>query len=180
MNDPQNHYQETQYEDYSVPVNTSQVFYKSMKIFGTKAALTVCESTSKSGFHTINIESASATGLNKTFDWKNKLAQQVTAAEFPMILAVMYGWIPKIEFSGRGGDNRKSLFFEHQGTHLFVKSCHFKPNEKGIMHVLPVNPVNTFELANFMLSSYLQNYPMLDARSVLDNLRLTVGKMHSK
>lgn len=69
--------------------------------------------TRAKGAHTVRIEGASSNGP-RDFNWSDKISLQFTIKELPFILAVLMGWIPKVQFVAHGPNNDKGVSLEVQ------------------------------------------------------------------
>jgi hypothetical protein len=141
-------------------------------IYGGKAALCVESDETRQNAPTLRIEAARATAP-QTYDWKQKIAIQLTADELPLVAATVLGLLPRCACKNHGPDNTKGLEIEHQGTHLLVRVFQ---KDQGVRAV-PVGPADSYYLAALGLRQLRKAAPWLTDQGVLALLRLTAQRM---
>lgn len=90
--------------------------YDQKKVHGGKAALNFeADATQRLGDPTIRLETARRTSpQERTYDWKNKIAVQLTVYELQLCTALLLGMIDKVKFQNHGPEQDKWFEFEHQ------------------------------------------------------------------
>ncbi|HRZ08153.1 MAG TPA: hypothetical protein P5102_18830, partial [Candidatus Competibacteraceae bacterium] len=78
------------------------------RIYGGKAALCVETDDTRQNEPTLRLDAALATAPN-TFDWKQKIAIQLTADELPRVVATVLGLLPRCECKNHGPNHDKGL-----------------------------------------------------------------------
>lgn len=143
-------------------------FEKSVKIHGKAAALTIVASVTKKGIHTLNIEGANGMGDGtKKFDWQDKTIIQITATEYRHLLAVLFGFIPFIEFKSHGPQKNKSISVKRQQNGFF-----FSINEGGKKpKAVPVSFDDAYLLGVYALDVFARNYPNIDSHCLLNTVQ---------
>ena len=142
------------------------------RIYGGKAALCVETDDTRQNEPTLRLEAALATAPN-IFDWKQKIAIQLTADELPRVVATVLGLLPRCECKNHGSNNDKGLEIAHQGQHLFIRV--FQKNQA--VRALPVGPSDSYYLAALGLRQLRKAAPWLSDQGVLAALKLTVQRM---
>ena len=142
------------------------------RIYGGKAALCVETDDTRQNEPTLRLEAALATAPN-IFDWKQKIAIQLTADELPRVVATVLGLLPRCECKNHGPNNDKGLEIAHQGQHLFIRV--FQKNQT--VRALPVGPSDSYYLAALGLRQLRKAAPWLSDQGVLAALKLTVQRM---
>jgi hypothetical protein len=146
--------------------------YYSFKIFGTAAALCIAEAqTRATRQYTINIEGAVALGdaRTRTFDWPNKIVVQLTVQEAYQVLALFENKLRALKFDGHGRAHDKSLHFEFQESHYFVRLI-----QRGRAAVaVPVRAVDAIPLVSLLYKQLLRNEPHLR----IDDIQTMVDRM---
>ena len=168
------------HEAQSVNAETSQTGsrvngdYMSHHVYGGKAALCWQVDQTRAGVSTLRLEAAKAIG-ERQYDWKNKIAIQLTREELPHVAAVVLGLLPETKGSnhGQGDQAGKGFEIQHQGKNLFVRV--FGPN-KGACAV-PVSAADTFEISGLVMRQLLQDRPWMNGSDVLMLLKATVARM---
>jgi len=137
----------------------------SYHVYG-KDALCFEVAETRGGFKTIQIDAAKA-GNGKQKDWANKITIQLTSAELPIVLAVLMRAKERCEFSAHGPNKDKGFRMEVQGDNVY---CKFFAKDKPVVGV-PVTPGDRAHLIAFFIRQFLQNYPWMDATSVIFAVR---------
>ena len=142
------------------------------RVYGGKAALCIESDQTRQHEPTLRIEAARATAPRE-YDWRQKLALQLTREELPVIAATVLGLLPRCEYKNHGPNQDKGLEIVHQGTHLFVRLFQ---KERGVLAV-PVTAVDRYALGALCLRQLRKTSPWLSDRGVLTLLKLTVQRM---
>lgn len=154
----------TQRIDHQVQGPKTIEFEQGVKIHGTKAALTIISSTTKKGVHTVSIEGANAIGDgSRQFAWKDKTIIQITAVEYRHFLAVLFGFMPSLEFKLHGIKKNKSLTINRQENGFFISLNEGGKKSKAV----PVSFDDAYLLGMYALDVYARNYPNIDSMSLL-------------
>lgn len=145
--------------------------------YGGKAAFQVSTSKTKDNRDTIGVESANKKNPNnpndKSLDWENKCHFQLTLAELPVFIAVMYGFIPSARFDLHGACNSKFLEVINQKDKFFFKSG----SQDIQMKVAPVSLTDATHFGMLALSSYRKNFPGLSSESVMNGVKVLVKRL---
>lgn len=143
-------------------------FEKGVKIHGKNSALTIVASLTKKGFHTLNIEGANGLGDGtKKFDWQDKTIIQITATEYRHLLAVLFGFIPFIEFKSHGPQKNKSLLVKRQPNGFFVSINEGGKRPKAV----PVSFDDAYLLAMYALDVFARNYPNIESHCLINTIQ---------
>jgi len=95
--------------------------YASTHIYGGQAAFCFSQDTTKGSCQpTLRIEATKAVG-SKKYDWDQKVSFQCSVGELALIFGVFYGNLAKVDLSGHGSNNEKSLLLEDQGSSFFIR-----------------------------------------------------------
>lgn len=113
-----------------------------VKAYGKHAAFCAESDVTRQDVPTVRFELASSIG-EKKFDWQNKLTIQLTQDEIIEAAAVLYGFVPKVEFRNHGED-AKWLSIEHQGNSVCIRAGSKQPNS---LRLVPINVGRTTALA---------------------------------
>ncbi len=166
-----------------------QIRAHSYKVHGGKAALEVKpdeklkssqqgivdENGEQNIFYTIRLEAAlSNNSTDRSYNWKDKVAIQLTDIELPLFIGVCLGYYQKISFSNHGvGGEKSSKFFgvEHQGTKVFFQ---LGQKDKSIRPV-PVNLPQSMHIGLMALEVYCRNFPGVDSNTVLNSISSICG-----
>ncbi|USD58843.1 hypothetical protein J4N45_09910 [Vibrio sp. SCSIO 43140] len=121
-------------------------------------------------FHTIRLEAAQSNNSgDRTYNWGNKIALQLTDIELPLFIGVCMGYFPRIEFGnhGVGGEkSSKSFTVEFQKNNLFVS---LSQKDKSLCAV-PINFVQANHIGLIALEVYTRNFSGLDSQTVLNSI----------
>lgn len=137
--------------------------FLSFHLYGGKAAMCFSlNTTRKGGFPTAQIEAAPAKG-EKTYEWEKKVSFQLTVAELPLVFGVLFGFLTKIELSGHGATNDKSLTIEDQGSKFFMSMR----VRGGAPLALPVLPKDTYAIMAMIFGQMKANNPELSDNQLM-------------
>lgn len=136
--------------------------YKSVHVYGGKAALCFSEDETRGLEATVRLEGAVSTGP-KQYNWKEKVTLQFTPRELPFVLGVLMGWLPSYKVSAHGANNDKGASLENQaGGKLFVKVWHGQ-NSRAV----PVTPPDMANLIDLVMSQLAKQYSSLNGQALL-------------
>lgn len=154
--------------------NRSSSDFMSHHVYGSKAALCWQVDETRRGISTLRLEAAKSIG-ERQYDWKNKIAIQLTREELPHVAAVLMGLLSATKGSnhGQGDQAGKGFEIQHQGSNVFVRV--FGAN-KGACAV-PVSAADTFEISGLIMRQLLKDRPWLNGSDVLMLLKATVARM---
>lgn len=131
--------------------------FVSFHLYGGKAAMCFSLNTTRKGnFPTVQIEAAVAKG-EKVYEWDKKISFQLTVAELPLVFGVLFGFSSRIELSGHGATNDKSLTIEDQGNKFFMSMR----VRGGGAYALPVLPKDTYAIMAMIFGQMKANNPEL-------------------
>lgn len=158
-------------QEYTAPTNR----YFSLKVHGTKAAIEIKADTTRSGFKTVRIESATVSansnGKNKRYDWEKKVAIQLTKTDILSFIAAMLLIKARAEFKHYGEKNDKSAMFDFQGgdgsnPRVFAQITQKSKPQMGIP--IPLN--DAIQIGHMALNEYTKNFPNVTSDSVIRTL----------
>ncbi|MEZ9580071.1 hypothetical protein AB4263_21210 [Vibrio sp. 10N.261.55.C5] len=171
------------------PNSMRQIRAHSYKVHGGKAALEVKpdeklkssqqgivdENGEQNIFYTIRLEAAiSNNSGDRSFNWKDKVAIQLTDIELPLFIGVCFGFYEKIYFGNHGvGGEKSSKFFgvEHQGSKVF-----FQVGQKDKpIRAVPVNLPQSMHIGLMALEIYCKNFPGIDSNTVMNSISNMCG-----
>lgn len=140
------------------------------KVYGKTAALTVEQALLRDGTATtVMIEAANKLPNSDAFDWRNKVAFQITIRELPEFFALLMGWIDATKFRFHGQENNKNLSAEHQPHGLYLAIS------QGTRKIgVPIEDADRYALAMLVLAAMTLNEPQLTATAVLEIARATM------
>ncbi|AYV11553.1 MULTISPECIES: hypothetical protein [Shewanella] len=146
----------------------------SLKCHGTKGAIELKPSITRKGqWHTVMLEGALAIpGSNRQFDWRNKLAVQITKSEICSVAAVLLGLRTSFEGNNHGPQKNKGMkitWQENRGkAGVFVNLM-----EGGKPAIaVPITGYDSVMLAHMVCSQYVLNFPGLSVASFIETLKL--------
>lgn len=148
--------------------STQKPEYENVHVYGKGNALCLSADITRSqGLHTVRIEGASSTGP-RDFNWSDKISLQFTIKELPFVLALLMGWIPRIQFLAHGPNNDKGFSLEIQeGPKIFAKVWQ---KDRGIRSV-PIPQSEIFQIVDLIIKQMLRNSPHLTSDSLLHMCR---------
>jgi len=143
----------------------------SYTVFGSKAAICFNRSETTAGFPTILIDAAKSKGP-RSFDWEKCIKLQITKAELPSLIAVLYGMLPSVEFKYHGPGKDKGGKITNQGKNLFIEVY-----AKGEKRATPMYAEDAFYIAMLCLEQLKKSYPSSDMKTLLDTINFTTARM---
>jgi len=142
-----------------------------IKVHSTKTAANFAPSQTRKGWHTLTLETAFRSNPNdrndRTYDWANKVALQLTMTELPVFTAMAHSLLPSCEFKNHGADNSKGFSFTKQDGNWFLRMWE---KDKGVRAV-QVGYVEMALVANLALSQYAKNFENLSSDMIFANLK---------
>lgn len=147
------------------PASDSKADIKSAHLYGGKAAFCFTKCTTQTGgYPTVSIDAARAIpGVERSYDWKNKVIFQLTVGELPLVYGVFSGSFPELSLVGHGRANNKSLTIKDQEGKYFL-SMQFG-REPSI--AIPATAKDTFRVMIMLLEQMKANAADLDTRDIL-------------
>lgn len=133
--------------------------YYSFHVYGSKAALCFSEAQTRTQARaTVNIEGALLlSGPTSQFDWQHKIIIQLSPEEMFLVLAVINGKIPQVQFAGHGAQHDKLLEFQRQQANYFVRLV-----QRGRSPVaVPMPALQALNLTSLLLQQIKHNHPHL-------------------
>lgn len=125
-----------------------------MRVFSTKHALSITNSTTRGGWETVMIESApKLSEESKQYNWSEKTSIQVTKQELPYFIMVMLGLTKDCKFDSHGAANDKGFQIERQDRGVF-----FKTFAKSKLHPVQVPYEDAVMIGHLALSQYVKNF----------------------
>ncbi|WP_240224732.1 hypothetical protein [Rheinheimera hassiensis] len=145
--------------------------------YGKNAAFQFSSGKSRSGLHTVFMESAKRLNPNdpnnRDYNWQKKILLQLTASELPIVIAVLMGQLPSCEFKNHGPQN-KWFSIENQGKNFYMKMGASQME----MNVAPISLVDALQFGTIALVSYIKNYPGLSSEAALTTIRMMSKQMY--
>jgi hypothetical protein len=132
--------------------------YKSFHVYGGKFAACFSEDTTQRGIHTIRVEATEASG-QRTYNWKNKVAIQLSQRELPLMLATLMLWTSKFEAKGHGQNNEKWMTLEAQPGKLYLSVQSKGTGARGVA----IAPGDAYSITTMIVKQMLANDPFLTA-----------------
>ena len=167
---------ESQPPGLASPATTTRPDRVRCRVYGGKAALCIETDETRQGEPTLRIEvEAARATAPREYDWRQKLALQLTREELPVIAATVLGLLPRCAYNNHGPNQDKGLEIVHQGTHLFVRVFQ---KDRGVVAV-PVTAADSYALGALCLRQLRKTAPWLSDQGVMTLLKLTVQRMQS-
>ncbi len=132
--------------------------YKSFHVYGGKFAACFSEDTTQRGIHTIRVEATEASG-QRTYNWKNKVAIQLSQRELPLMLATLMLWTSKFEAKGHGQNNEKWMTLEAQPGKLYLSVQSKGTGARGVA----IAAGDAYPITTMIVKQMLANDPFLTA-----------------
>ena len=132
--------------------------YKSFHVYGGRFAACFSEDTTQRGIHTIRVEATEASG-QRTYNWKNKVAIQLSQRELPLMLATLMLWTSKFEAKGHGQNNEKWMTLEAQPGKLYLSVQSKGTGARGVA----IAPGDAYPITTMIVKQMLANDPFLTA-----------------
>jgi hypothetical protein len=144
----------------------------SLKCYGTKAAIELKPSLTKtSKWETIMLEAAISTGP-KQFNWPEKTAIQITKSELPHVISTFLGIKKKFEGKSHGALKNKSFSMEWQSKNdamlLFV--CITEGGKPAM--AVPISGFDAMMLGHMACVQYIRNFPSMTADACIESLKI--------
>lgn len=137
--------------------------FLSFHLYGGKAAMCFSLNVTRRGsFPTVQIEAATAKG-EKVYDWDKKVSFQLTVAELPLVFGVLFGFSERIELTGHGPTNDKSLTIEDQRSKFFMSMR----VRGGGTFAIPVLPKDTYAIMAMIFGQMKANNPELSDNQLM-------------
>lgn len=153
------------YEAGEPEPNKTRPEIESTHLYGGKAAFCFTKDKTQSGANpTITIDAARVfSGQQRKYDWKNKVAFQLTVGELPLVFGVFYGFLESIYLPGHGRTNNKALTIQDQKDKYFLSM-----NVTGEGSIaIPAISKDTFRVMGMLLEQMKLNFPGLDTKDVI-------------
>ncbi len=151
--------------DPSVHGQTGRTPIESAHLYGRQGAFCFTKDRTQTGSHpTITIDAARCfPNKEKSYDWKNKIAFQLTVGELPLIFGVFYGFLNDVKLLGHGKANNKSFGIANQDKNYYLTMQMGKDSSVAI----PAIAKDTFKIMGFLLEQMKANFPNLDGHEVI-------------
>lgn len=146
--------------------------YKSFHVYGGRFAACFSEDTTQRGIHTIRVEATEASG-QRTYNWKNKVAIQLSQRELPLMLATLMLWTSKFEAKGHGQNNEKWMTLEAQPGKLYLSVQSKGTGARGVA----IAPGDAYPITTMIVKQMLANDPFLTADLVFKLARKQIEIM---
>jgi hypothetical protein len=149
--------------------------FVSQHIYGGRAAVCISADQTRANVHTVRVEAAESISTRQ-YDWRHKIAVQLSQRELPLVLAVFMGWIQKFEGKGHGENNSKWFTIENQGNKLFLSVCAKGQTPRAI----PILPGDSYAATALLLGQLLKNDPRLPPELLLSLVRKEAALVNGK
>lgn len=174
LNEESSQYQSTSHFKTAVEEESCNRYF-SLKVHGTKSAIEFKADTTRSGFKTIRIESAiimgGGDGKNKRYDWREKIAIQLTKTDLLDFIAAMLLIKKNAVFRHYGERNDKGAKFEFQGDNPKQKKVFAQISQKSKpMMGTPIPLEEAIQIGHMALNEYIKNFPNITSGSVIHTL----------
>ena len=137
--------------------------FTSVHLYAGKAALCFSpDETRKDTNPTVRVEAAKASGPRQ-YDWGSKVSFQMTVSELPLVFGVLYGLTPKVELTGHGIENEKSMSIEEQGGKFFFSMR----VRGGTVYPVPVPAKDAYPIMTMILEQMQKNAPRLPTAQII-------------
>ena len=140
--------------------------YLSVHVYGGRAAACFSADVSRSKVHTVRIEAAESSGTRQ-YNWKGKVAIQLSTRELPLVLATFMHWIPKFEGKGHGANNEKWFTLERQGNKMFLSVNSKGSGPRGV----PIPAGDGYSITTLLIRQMLKNDPFLTVEALFHLVR---------
>jgi hypothetical protein len=146
--------------------NQSGEEYLSVHVYGGRAAACFSADVSRSKMSTVRIEAAESSGTRQ-YNWKGKVAIQLSSRELPLVLATFMHWIPKFEGKGHGANNEKWFALERQGNKMFLSVNSKGSSPRGV----PIPAGDGYSITTLLIRQMLKNDPFLTVEALFHLVR---------
>ena len=137
--------------------------FTSVHLYAGKAALCFSpDETRKDTSPTVRVEAAKVSGPRQ-YDWGSKVSFQMTVSELPLVFGVLYGLIPKVDLTGHGVENEKSMSIEEQGGKFFFSMR----VRGGTIYPVPVPAKDAYPIMTMLLEQMQKNAPGLPTAQII-------------
>ena len=158
-----------------VAPDRAQTQFESFHIYGGKNAFCFSKDTTVGdGKPTVRIEAARRAANGQVL-WGNKVGFQLRVAELPIVYGVFAGYLPKLELSGHGKQNKKALVIEDQSDKYFL-SIRTRGQEP---FAVPAPSAEVFLPMSMIWRQLQANTPDVE-QSVLTNIIKTVCEKYQR
>lgn len=142
--------------------------YVNRHVYGGKVAVCFSADQTRNEEHTIRIEASVSSG-DRSYNWDDKIAIQLSTRELPSVLATLLQIQNKFEGKGHGAQNEKWFVLENQPGKVFLSV-----NAKGVTsRSLPIGPGDCYQLSTLVMEQMLKNAPFLTADTLLSLIKRT-------
>lgn len=139
-------------------------------VYGRSGALCVVEDQTRAGVPTVRLEGAKATAP-RVYDWKQKVAVQLTAAELLNVAAVLLRYQETAEASAHGEHHDKGFALAWRGDDLICRL-----NGPGRSVAVKISPADQFHVTALLIRQIRQSVRGLSDTGILALLRKTHGE----
>lgn len=147
--------------------------YMAIKSHGKNTAIEVAPDLTMKEWYTIKIEGAAKINdQSKAYDWKNKISIQMTKTELPLVIGVLLGYLPEVEFKNHG-DSNKGVAIQNQGKNFYFKIMELSGKcGKPRLHVCPVPVVEAHLMGMLGLTEYVKNFEGMTTDAALSAIKV--------
>ena len=142
--------------------------FESVHVYGAQAAACFAQDQTSAGYHTIRIEVAQK--KQGHFDWKNKIAIQLSAGELTQVYACLTLYLPRAHGLGHGRNREKKFSFERQSQKIYL-------NVTAGRHAagVPITAGDLHPVRALFLRQLVENSPHLRASDIDDSVRASAA-----
>jgi hypothetical protein len=127
---------------------------RQVKVYGTKAGLTLVADQTRAGQATVCIEAAVAkSGVDRGYDWATKLRFQLTLGELQLVTALLFLYLPTVRFQHPGGKWLQVTVQEPRGHHAgLIRVALGEDSSQGKrVHAVAIDPCALGEVMGLFL-----------------------------
>lgn len=161
---------------------------RQVKVYGTKAGLTLVADQTRAGQATVCIEAAPAKpGTERGYDWASKLRFQLTLGELQLVTGLLFLYLPTLRFQHPGGKWLQLTVQEPRSQHAgLIRVALGEDSEQGKrVHAAAIDPGSLGEVMGLFLHrcalalGTAEDTVLLIARRVADAHLLRTGVSRS-
>lgn len=127
---------------------------RQVKVYGTKAGLTLVADRTRAGQATVCIEAAAAKpGVDRGYDWATKLRFQLTPGELQLVTALLFFYLPTVRFQHPGGKWLQFTVQEPRSQHAgLIRVAVGEGDARGKrVHAVAIDPLTLGEVMGLFL-----------------------------
>jgi len=140
----------------------------SLKCHGKDFAFEIKPDVNKVNWHTVRLESAARMQGQQAYDWKNKIALQLTREELPLATAFFLTLSPQIECKYHGPQNSKGFIGHFQKDSVFASLQEAQKPKMGVR----MSFEDSMMFGHLCLAQYCFNFPNISSETALQSIKL--------